>query len=122
MIHTTINSGGCIKKYGQYHQKMIDTVIIFIQWGIFLPALSLAVISRRTSRARVDRHEGFTAIACLLGLASAVLTLVQLALIFAGIENADLVLSFLPPGLTTAACVATVLRGLDARAVQPYRG
>ena len=100
---------------------MIDIAIISLQWGIFLPALSLAVMSRKTSRAHLDRHEGFTALACLLGLVSAVLALVHLSLIFAGFGTVDLFLSFLPPGLTTVACAVTVLRGLDARAVQPYR-
>lgn len=104
-----------------YHQKMIDITIIFVQWSIFVPTLSLAVVSGRTSRAQVERHQGFMALACVLGLVAAVLTLVHLSLIFSGVETADLLLSFLAPALTTLASGAVVYRGLDARTTQVYR-
>lgn len=100
---------------------MIDIAITSVQWSLFVPTLSLAVVSRRTSRAHVERHQGFMALGCLLGLAAAVLTLVHLALIFSGLETADVLLSFLAPALTTLACGAVVYRGLEARTFQSCR-
>lgn len=100
---------------------MIDIAIIVVQWSIFLPTLSLAVMSGRTSRAYLERHQGFMALACVLGLVAAVLTLVHLSLIFSGLQTADLLLSFMAPVLTTLACGAVVYRSLDARTIQLYR-
>lgn len=41
----------------------IEVLIISVQWGMFLLALALALMSRKTSRAHLVRHEGFQALA-----------------------------------------------------------
>jgi cytochrome c biogenesis factor len=89
-------------------------LVITLQLLLLLPALPLLVMSQRTSRAHRSRHQGFVAVAALIGLASIVLALTSLALSFDITESVDPLLSLAPPLLTLAACGAVLRRGLWA--------
>jgi hypothetical protein len=94
----------------------MHAVVVILQLLLLLPALPLAVMSHRTSRAHRSRHTGYLAVSSILGLLAVVLALVSLSLLFAGDEGLDPVVSFLPPLFTLLACGLVVRRGLAAGA------
>lgn len=102
-------------------QGVMHAVLVTLQLLLLLPALPLAVMSQRTSRAHRSRHNGFLAVASLMGLLAAVLALVSLSMYFAGDEALDPVASFLPPLFTLLACGAVIRRGLASAARRSRR-
>jgi hypothetical protein len=92
----------------------MDTLIVTLQLLLLLPALPLAVMSQRTSRAHRERHSGYVAVAALLGLAAGMLALLSLAIVLGSEEPVDMAMSFAPPVLTLLACGWVARRGMTA--------
>lgn len=87
--------------------------ILTLQLFLMLPALPLAVMSHRTSRAHRSRHGSFLAVASLLAILAAVFGLISLSVAFAGVEEQDWLLSFAPPVITLLACGFVIRRALS---------
>jgi len=92
----------------------MESIVITLQLLLLLPSLPLAVMSHRTSRGQRARHQGYLAVACLLGLLTLMLAMVSLAIVFSDEPSTDPLLNFAPPMLTLLACMAVVRRGLAA--------
>lgn len=87
--------------------------ILTLQLFLMLPALPLALMSHRTSRAHRSRHGSFLAVASLLATLAAMLGLISLSVAIAGVEEQDWLLSFGPPVITLLACGFVIRRGLS---------
>jgi hypothetical protein len=98
----------------------VEALVITLQLLLLLPALPLAVMSNRTSRGQRARHQGYVAVACLVGLLAITLGLFSLAMLLSSSTGGhdglalDPLLNFLPPVLTLLACLAVLRRGLSA--------
>jgi hypothetical protein len=89
------------------------SVILTLQLFLLLPALPLALLSHRTSRAHRSRHSSFLAVASLIGLLAVVFGFVGLSVAVSGHEEQDWLLSFGPPVITIAACAFVIRRALS---------
>jgi hypothetical protein len=100
----------------------MNAFLVTLQLLLLLPMASLAVLAYRTSRAHRARQTGFLGLAFLIGLASAVMALMSLALAFGDDEAVDPLLTFVPPALTLLAGLLVARRGLARRPRPPRRG
>lgn len=94
----------------------MDTLLVTMQLLLLLPAVPLAAMSWRSSRALRARHQGFLAAAALLGTTAGLLGLVSLALAFGQEAPVDGWLLFGPPVTTLLLCAAVVRRALSVDA------
>jgi hypothetical protein len=106
----------------------MEALVITLQVLLLLPALPLAVMSNRTPRSQRARHQGYVAVACLVGLLAITLSLFSLAMVLSDSTTGggdglavDPVANFLPPLLTLLACLAVLRRGLSASKLRSRR-
>ena len=114
MSFATPRKGGSPAPVRGYARATVYALVITLQLLLLLPALPLVAMSQRTSRAHRSRHQGFVALAAVIGLLSTVLGLTSLALTMDAAETVDPLLSFVPPVLTLGACAFVLRRGLGA--------
>lgn len=92
----------------------MDAMFVTLMYVLLLPALTLVVMSWRTSRRYRSRHQGYMAVAMLLGAATLLLTLLSLSVHLADAATVDPWLAFFAPVLTLACCALVGRRGMVA--------
>jgi hypothetical protein len=98
----------------------MNAVFVTFQFLLLLPALPLALMSWRTTRALRARHQGMMTLAALLAAGAVLLALLSLSVLAAD-ESVDLLLTFAPPLATLTLCAAVLWRGLSRPASRSRR-